>query len=242
MLSMPYLLYRFCFYIYSLHLFQFSYIIILYVKTYTGAKAVRRALIRYKQGKNGKLVAKMLCRRYLKQYRKKQRREQKRNRFVVNETFLDFSGEDIRNTAVLRQHCVTAQIAAKYEDNKDVLLCLRKACKPPLTKRSSSVAYKVLLAKKLNAAMTEQNLSSKSLSTCCLSKKATRNQFRSATETAALILAHRVYLQRQSCINKLKFCFYFLKDYAAALLAVMKMCKTEAEQKVALMGLQCHHR
>ncbi len=174
--------------------------------------------------------------------RRKQRREQQINEFVRNETYVDFGGQSTRNTLILKEHCVTDDIVEKYEKNEAILTQLQTSCKSPLTSKCSSVAYKIALAEKVDSAMTQQNLSSKSLETCGATKKATSNRFRTASKTAALMLAHRIYLQRQSCINKLKFCSYYLKDMATATLAVMKLSKTDEEKKLAVLGLQCHSK
>ena len=49
-------------------------------------------------------------------------------------------------------------------------------------------------------------------------------------------------MQRQTCINKLKCCSYYLKDLAGATIAVMKLSKTDEDQETALLGLKCHHK
>ena len=186
--------------------------------------------------------AKQLSRRYLNQYREKQRRAQKIEQFVHSETFIDFAGKSTTSTNCLKVHEIDGGILQKYDSVKDEIQKSRLSCAQPISSRSNRVAYRIVLAERLQVAFENRKLSMKSLSTCGASTGAMNNKYRQPSLTAGLTLSDRVYQQRQMCINKLKSCSYYLRDLAIATIAAMELNDKSKDRKLALLGLQCHTR
>ena len=163
---------------------------------------------------------------------------------------IDFSAGDMPgNTNVLRGHVVRATLTENFHAHKAEILKSRGKVRVPDQytasnahgTMSAAAHYKLTLGKKLCSAMNNLDRDSW-LTIPGVSEKVLKRMHFDPKNRASVLLAELTWLKRQQCATALKLSQQRLSSFADAIICKMAAQEKEFEQKIALLGLQCHQK
>ena len=162
---------------------------------------------------------------------------------------INFSTENAAgNTKNAQVHVIRPEFTQNYDQCKSQILkgrCMLSAPEGYTTgsMKNANAFYKLTLANVLHRALKKLQLDNDSWETIPgISKKALKRKHFNLQNKAAMFLAELAWFKRQQCITALKIQQNRLSSLAEAITSKMAIQEKNFDQKVALLGLQCHKK
>ena len=227
-----------------------------------GKDAHNRAYSTYSQKEHGIFARKAACKAYdLSEKRRlaRKRRDHIKRKYMkrymaryqeCDKIHIDFSSDDMPgNTNVLREYVVRATFTENFQAHKAEILKSRGKVRVPDQytasnahgTMSAAAHYKLTLGKKLSSVMNNLDRDSW-LTIPGVSEKVLKRMHFNPKNKASVLLAELTWLKRQQCATALKLSQQRLSSFADAIICKMAAQEKEFDQKIALLGLQCHQK
>ena len=233
-----------------------------YSKKDIGKEAQKRANSTYSQKEHGIFARRAAGMAYdlseKRRLARKRRDHIKRNymkRYMAryqecDKIHVDFSAGDMPgNTNVLREYVVRATFTENFQAHKAEILKSRGKVRVPDQftasnahgTMSAAAHYKLTLGKELSSAMNNLDRDSW-LTIPGVSEKVLKRMHFDPKNRASVLLAELTWLKRQQCAAAMKLSQQRLSSFADAIICKMAAQEKECDQKIALLGLQCHQK